>query len=112
VNANEPFVSTAVLVRQGQLVAFSATGQVHFSPSPEHVSGPDGNPAVQTGQLPVPGMSVGGLIGRVGNATFAIGSNRQPIRMTATGPLLLGVNDTITEDNSGAFTVVVSPIER
>ena len=54
-------------------------------------------------------MPVGGLIGRVGNsAPFPIGSNTQPIRMPATGALMLGVNDNELGDNSGFFSVVIT----
>ena len=51
---------------------------------------------------------MGGLIGRVGTgAPFAIGSGSTPITMPAAGRLYLGVNDTNTSDNAGAFSVTV-----
>jgi hypothetical protein len=53
-------------------------------------------------------MNVGGLIGRVGQNAFPIGSNTQPIRMPTNGRLFLGVNDDVLKDNSGHFEVVVS----
>lgn len=113
VSASQQWVETGIVVRKGQRVAFAATGQVHFSPAADHVSGPDGNPGVPSANLPVTAMSVGGLIGRVGNSQpFPIGSNRQSIVMPAAGPLLLGINDTITEDNTGSFVVVVSTTGR
>jgi hypothetical protein len=104
--ANQQWVPVGVMVRKGQRVAFSASGQVHFSGEAAHVAGPDGNPSVQTGGLPVPAMPVGGLIGRVGNSQpFPIGSNQSPIVMPESGLLMLGVNDTNVSDNSGDFIV-------
>lgn len=110
---NQAWVPAGVMVRKGQRIAFSATGQVHFSPEASHASGPDGNPAVQTSGLPVAGMSVGGLIARVGNSQpFPIGSNRSPIAMPESGLLLLGVNDTNVSDNSGEFIVTLQRVGR
>ena len=58
-------------------------------------------------------MSVGGLIGRVGNGpAFAIGSNTGPMPMPASGVLQLGVNDDHYEDNTGNFTVSVQRVGR
>jgi hypothetical protein len=103
---NQQWVPTGVMVRKGQRVAFAASGQVHFSGEAAHVSGPDGNPSVQTAGVPVGGMAVGGLIARVGNSQpFPIGSNRSPITMPETGMLMLGINDTNVADNSGEFVV-------
>jgi hypothetical protein len=111
--ANQQWVPTGIMVRKGQRVAFSATGEVHFSGEAAHVSGPDGNPSVQTAGLPVAGMSVGGLIARVGNSQpFPIGSNRSPIAMPESGMLMLGVNDTNVTDNSGEFIVTLQNAGR
>jgi len=111
--ANQQWVPVGFLVSRGQRIAFSATGQVQFSAEAAHASGPDGNPTVQTSGLPVPGMAVGGLIGRVGNSQpFPIGSNTQPIVMPQAGLLMLGVNDTNVSDNSGEFIVTVQNAGR
>jgi len=108
VAANERWSTTNVRVRKGDRVAFSASGQVQVSPDAAHTSGPDGNPAVPKGKVPVAEMSVGGLIGRVGlSDPFPIGSNREPITMPENGLLMLGVNDTEFGDNRGDFTVTV-----
>jgi hypothetical protein len=108
VDATQPWVDTGVMVKKGDRVAFNATGQIQFSPNPAHTASPDGNPGVQTGNLPVASMSVGGLIAKVGNSPpFPIGMNNQPITMPSAGHLLLGINDTDLSDNSGFFSVVV-----
>ncbi len=109
VTADEQWVRTGVRVMKGRRVAFSATGQVQFSGDRAHTAGPDGNPSVPNSNLPVSAMSVGGLIGKVGNSEpFPIGSNRQPIVMPESGELLLGVNDTDVNDNRGFFSVNVT----
>jgi hypothetical protein len=111
VPANQQWVPTGVTVKKGQRLAFAASGEVHFSPDPSHVANADGNPNVQTAGVPVPAMSVGGLIGRVGNsAPFPIGSNRQPIAMPDDGQLMLAVNDTNVNDNTGSFVVQILPV--
>lgn len=109
VNANQGWIATGQRVSKGQRVAFSAAGEVRFSPDPAHTSSPDGYPSFQAPNLPVPGAAIGALIGRVGDsAPFAIGSNRLPIQMPAAGALMLGVNDTELSDNAGSFTVTFS----
>jgi len=110
VPANQQWVPAGVMVKKGQRLVFSATGQVQISPDAAHVATPDGNPAVQTPGVPVPNMPVGGLIGRIGNgAPFPIGSNRQPITMPEDGLLMMGVNDTNVTDNAGSFVVQITP---
>jgi hypothetical protein len=54
-------------------------------------------------------VGTGALIGRVGNgAPFPIGRGTQPITMPANGPLMLGINDDVVQDNSGSFSVNIS----
>jgi hypothetical protein len=106
--ANRPWTDTGIGVRIGQMVRFEAEGRVLFSQSNQNITGPDG--AHEGGpRFPVPALGVGGLMGKVGptGRPFRIGSSREPIRMPATGRLMLGVNDDVYEDNSGAFQVHV-----
>jgi hypothetical protein len=109
VPANQQWTSTGVRVKKGQQLVFNASGQVQVSPNPEQVSGPDGNPEIPSPNLPVGIMGVGGLIGKVGlGQPFAIGNSGQPITMPDDGLLMLGVNDTNLNDNSGYFDVRLS----
>lgn len=111
VDANRQWTDTGLNIRKGDRVAFRTTGAIRFGTSEDMSAGPDGSasPNAPRGpQFPVPEMPVGGLIGRVGNTPFAIGSNSAPIIMPADGRLYLGVNDDNYGDNSGAFGVVVS----
>jgi hypothetical protein len=106
--ADQPWTDTGLGVKVGQTVRFEAQGRVIFSQGNQNITGPEG--AQEAGpRFPVPALGVGGLIGKIGptGRPFAIGSNTQPIRMPATGRLMLGVNDDFYEDNSGAFRVTV-----
>ena len=109
VDANVSWNNTGIVVRRGDRLSFSATGQINYAPGAENMAGPDGSEKLRGAQFPVAAMPVGGLIGRVGNgAPFPIGSNAQPINMPANGTLMLGVNDDNYGDNSGFFSVVIS----
>lgn len=106
--ADRPWTDTGVGVRANQMIRFEAQGRIIFSQGNQNITGPGG--AQEAGpRFPVPSLGVGGLIGKIGptGRPFAIGSNNQPIRMPATGRLMLGVNDDFYEDNSGAFRVNV-----
>lgn len=107
VEANRPWTDTGLDVRAGTMVSFNANGTIQIRPDKD--SGPDGSDERATRRtIPVRDMNVGGLIARVGQNAFAVGSNTQPIRMPANGRLFLGVNDDELTDNSGAFEVTVS----
>jgi hypothetical protein len=111
VRADQAWTNTGIMVRKGQAVRFSTSGEIKYAPGPSDTAGPDGNAASKSATLPVPAMNGGGLIGRVGtSAPFPIGSNSNAITMPADGTLMLGVNDDITTDNSGAFVVTVTPV--
>ena len=109
VEANVAWNNTGIMVRKGDRVSFTTTGQVNYGQAGDMTAGPDGNPKLRGGQFPIAEMPVGGLIARVGNsAPFPIGSNSQPILMPSNGALMLGVNDDVHSDNSGFFSVVIT----
>jgi hypothetical protein len=107
VEANRAWTSTGMNVNRGERIAFEASGDIRIGPNVG--AGLDGNPDLARRlTYPVRSMAAGALIGRVGNSPpFAIGSNREPIVMPASGQLSLGVNDDRFTDNSGWFTVRV-----
>jgi PA-IL-like protein len=108
VPANADWVDTGIDVRAGDMLSFSGSGQIHFGTGAGQTASVDGNPDLKRNTYPVPAMSVGGLIGKVGNSqAFPIGGNTNAIRMPANGRLFLSVNDDQRGDNSGAFTVVI-----
>jgi len=108
VNANA-WTETGITVKAGDMVSFQASGEITFGQSQGQTAGPDGNPAGHSPNYPVPALNVGTLIGKVGGgAPFGIGTNTQPIRMPASGRLMLGVNDNELKDNGGYFTVAIT----
>ncbi|MBL8143116.1 MAG: hypothetical protein JNM38_18510 [Acidobacteria bacterium] len=109
VQANQAWTRTGIVVSEGQMVSFTATGQVRLSSDPNDVATPDGaRSGRQAPDAPMRGILAGALIGRVGRETFGIGGQTQALRMPADGELLLGVNDDAVSDNRGQFNVGVS----
>ena len=111
VDAKQAWNDTGLTVNQGDRVAFQASGQITFGQFGGQTATPDGNPLERRGRAtnPDPSVPVGALLGRIGNgAPFAIGMQKQPLVMPASGRLMLGVNDTELGDNDGFFTVIVS----
>jgi hypothetical protein len=103
-----PWTDTGVAVQRNQRLAFQATGQVYILRDAASGATPAGivndNPNV-----PVKDLRVGGLIAKVGESgtPFALGTNTGAVIMPASGRLMLGINDTQFEDNSGAFVVQI-----
>jgi hypothetical protein len=109
VHANVAWNDTGITVKSGDMVTFRTSGQIQFGESPGQTAGPDGNPGAKSPNFPVSAVGAGALIGKIGSsAPFAIGTNSSPIRMPASGRILLGVNDNEINDNSGFFSVVIS----
>jgi hypothetical protein len=107
VPANKPWVDSGISVKKGESLQFCASGEIVFSPD-RVTSGPAGLGDPDPRTLPVSTLPVGALIGMVDGIRFPIGANSKPIKMIASGPLLVGVNDWNFRDNSGAFKVQVS----
>jgi hypothetical protein len=112
VEANRDWTDAGLTVRQGDRVSFEVTGG-EVRVVPDRTTGPDGDPSLPRprstfGSRPA-SMNIGQLVFRIGNGgAFPIGSNREPILMSGSGRLYLGVNDTERGDNSGAFIVKVT----
>ena len=107
VAARMPWTDTGVQVRAGQTLYFTADGEVRWGP--DRRDGPEGerNSPRNPGR-PIPSRPGAALIGRIGDdAPFFIGNDQGPIRVRSSGPLYLGINDDVFEDNSGAFKVIV-----
>ena len=132
VPADAGWVSTGLTVARGQHLSIDANGFVQTAPIPDfHVpgefsssSGPAGQTSGQTcgevtdgfdrqtlaatGPCAVDDAYFGELVGRVGNATFTIGTASDVVAPRS-GVLELAANDlTLTYvDNNGTFTVFV-----
>jgi hypothetical protein len=108
VRANTPWTDAGLVVKRGERIRFVARGEVMFGGTAGQNAGPGGNGAMKNSSYPVPDLPVGALLGKVANGQpFAIGDNATAIEMPGAGRLLLGVNDDVHSDNSGAFRVQV-----
>jgi hypothetical protein len=115
VDARQDWTPTDVTVRQGERVAFQATGQIAWGQAVSQVAGPEGAPMDASARhtYPVPSAGVGALVGRIGNGVpFLVGASSEPIIMPAGGRLYLGVNDSSRGDNSGFFVVRIALVRR
>lgn len=113
VPGNVAWTDTNVLVNKGDQVRFGATGEVQISEG--NMTGPEGKAGVYTRQIyPVSGLPPGALIGRIGanGRPFAIGASTEPIVMSTTGTLFVGINDNNFPDNGGAFDVRIQRVGR
>jgi PA-IL-like protein len=109
VDATQAWTDTGITVNAGDRVVFNASGQITFGRGAGQTADPNGNPAEKRANYPDPTVPVGALIGKIGNsAPFAIGMQTQPLPMSASGRLMLGINDNELGDNSGFYTVTVT----
>jgi hypothetical protein len=107
-NASGTF--TGILLLAGDRVVITATGTVNtLPPDPGSSGGPNGNSAPCTPACQLPSARFGALIGRIGptGPWFLVGVNRV-FTADRSGVLILGVNDTIHDNNTGSFTVTVN----
>ena len=106
VPGNATWVPTGIIVRRGDRVSFSVSGQVQLSDDSGDVAEAAGSArGRRSGSAPLPNDLAGALIGKIGNsAPFGIG-NLATVTMPARGELFLGVNDDHVNDNRGEFVV-------
>jgi hypothetical protein len=109
VSGKQPWTSTGIMVRRGEVLRFNTTGEVRVGGGPDDVAPPAGVTGGRTAAgTPIPASIVGALIGRIGNGQpFGIG-NQTSVPMPAAGMLFLGVNDNNFADNSGEFRVEIT----
>jgi len=107
---NQQWTNTGMDVRRGEVVHFRASGSVVLSQNGNDYGSPSGaNNGRMAGNSPLPGVTGGMLIGRVGNSRpFVVGSESD-VTMPANGRLYLGINDDYVNDNEGSFVVDVTP---
>jgi hypothetical protein len=109
IHANRPWTRTGLHVNEGDLVSFSARGEVTLSSNESDLANPAGAYSGRRApQGPQADAAAGALLGRVNGVPFVIG-DQHDVRMPASGELELGVNDDHFDDNAGHFMVSVSP---
>ena len=109
VSSKQQWSPTGIVVRRGDWVTFSTSGEVRIGGEGNPTAGPDGvNSSTRAPDAPVATAAAGALIGRIGTgAPFLIGSQTR-VQMKEAGQLSLGVNDGHLQDNDGSFQVQVS----
>lgn len=109
VDARAAWTDTAIVVRPGQTVYFTARGKVRWGPGRQDGPAGERNSPRNDGR-PIPSRPAAALIGRVGDdeAAFFIGDGDEGVRMRAGGKLYLGINDDYLGDNNGTFDVTVA----
>lgn len=106
VRADNPWTPSGLTVRGGELLRFEAAGRVRVDGQTN--VGPEGRDTLADYGAPMPGAPIGMLIARIDNGpAFAIGYTTEPIRMPASGRLILGINDDFFPDNRGEFDVAI-----
>jgi hypothetical protein len=108
VPANAAWIPSGVVVRRGEVLTLSATGQIQLSADAEDIAGPAGARSQRTAaDAPLPEVPVGALIAKIGDGVpFPVGDAISQT-MTAAGPLFFAVNDGRRADNAGAFRVTI-----
>jgi hypothetical protein len=108
VQAREAWTRTGIDVSRGQPLYFDARGEIRWGP--DRKDGPAGERnSPRNPNRPIPNRNAAALIGRIGDGDpFFIGGDRGEFRARDSGPLYLGINDDVLQDNSGAFRVIVA----
>jgi hypothetical protein len=112
VPGNQQWTPTNIILRPGDMVQFAARGQVQLSADPEDMAVAAGSVRGRRApRAPAPQYLAGALIGRVGRGgMFPIGDQTEPLPMRGEGPLFLGINDDVVDDNQGGLEVSIRVI--
>ena len=106
-NAEGCWQDTGIKVLEGDSLVFSASGLTDEGGHDQPYIPPDGVSDCKSGDGgQLPGAPCSGLIGRVGDHKFHVGSKRTVVAED-TGALNLGINDSACWDNSGSYSVTV-----
>jgi hypothetical protein len=114
VNPKQPWTSTGLTVRKGEVLTFNASGEVQLSADASDVATAFGSKSGRKAtSAPLPSVLAGALIGRIGTngQPFAIGSGVS-VPMPAAGQLFLGINDDGFADNQGELRVDITRAAR
>lgn len=109
VDARTQWTDTGVVVRSGQELFFTSTGEVRWGPNRRDGAAGERNSPFNAGR-PMPDRNAAALIGKIGEDgdPFFIGASTDGIRVRGNGRLFLGLNDDFLQDNAGSLRVVIS----
>lgn len=114
VNSQMRWNDAMITVRAGDVITFSAQGQIQMSDNASDIATPAGaNSGRRAPDAPILNQVAGALIAKIGDysSPLFIG-NRTSITAPVSGRLYLGVNDDHLGDNRGEFTVTVGVQSR
>lgn len=112
VDAQRRWTDAGLDVRRGEVLTFSATGEISMS-APTDVATPAGaRSGRRAPDAPILDQPAGALIARIGDYGTIFVGDRRTITAPVSGRLYLGVNDDHLPDNRGAFTVTVGTQQR
>ena len=113
VDALQRWTDTGLTVRAGDVVTFSASGEIQMSEDAGDTATPAGSRRGRTApDAPVLKQLAGGLIAKIGNYPPIFVGSRNSVTAPVSGRLYLGVNDDHLDDNRGEFAVNVSVNSR
>ena len=108
VSAQQRWTDTGFSVRAGDVLTFSASGEIRMSDNPADTASPAGSRTGRTApDAPVLGQLAGGLLAKIGEYSPIFVGGRATVTAPVSGRLYLGVNDDHLPDNAGEFTVAV-----
>jgi hypothetical protein len=114
VSSRQEWMSTNVVVRNGQTITINASNDVVFSDH-DPPTGPDGsgtpcypNPTIHRWTFPAQNLSCHSLIGRIDDGPPFLVGHYFRRAAPSSGRLYLGVNDNWFPDNHGDWAVTVS----
>lgn len=111
ISTTKGWTDTGIDVHPGELIQITAAppnpSAQNASSSPASTCDPNGVNGPSTSNLPVAAATAGALIGKVGDAAFDVGSNKE-ITATQQGRLFLGVNSAGEPPCKGNFAVNVA----
>ena len=110
VSAKQQWTPAALVVRSGDRLSFSTSGEIQLSTDSNDIAGSAGAKSKRMApNAPLPNAYAGALIAKVGEngRVFPIG-DQASVTMPAAGQLFLGINDDDTNDNQGEFRVKIT----
>jgi hypothetical protein len=109
VSARQPWTPTGMTVRRGEMLSFTAEGEIRIGDGSDDVASASGVRVQRFDpRAPMRQVLAGALIGRIGSSTpFGIGTQGS-FPAPAAGQLFLGINDSNFSDNDGEFRVQVN----
>ena len=108
VNSQQRWTDSGIDVRAGDVITFSATGQITMSDDTGDTATPAGSTRGRSApDAPVLNQLAGGLLARIGGWSPTFIGSRGTWTAPVGGRLYLGVNDDHLPDNRGEFVVQV-----